>query len=120
RLFDALDGVAERTAAAYADRLPVRVCASLREAVEGAEIIMTPVAERAEAAGTIIAPEWIGAGALLLPLANDFGWTAEALQRADAVFSDDIAQFASFIERGEMTRSRDLTGVQEFRDVIVG
>lgn len=120
RLFDALDGVAERTAAEYADRLPVRVCPTLREAVEGAEIIMTPVAERAEAAGAIIVPEWIADGALLLPLANDFGWTAEALERADVVFSDDFGQFQSFIDRGEMTRSRGLTDVREFRDVIVG
>lgn len=120
RLFDALEGVAEQTAAEYADRLPVRVCASLRDAVEGAEIIMTPVAERAEAAGAIIEPEWIAAGALLLPLANDFGWTSAALDRADVVFSDDFAQFQSFIDRGEMTRSRGLTGIEEFRDVVVG
>ncbi len=120
RLFDALEGVVERTAAEYADRLPVRICATLREAVEGAEVIMTPVAERAEAAGAIIDPAWIAAGALLLPLANDFGWTAEALQRADIVFSDDVAQFRSFIDRGEMTRSRGLRGIQEFRDVVVG
>lgn len=118
RLFDALDGVAERTAAEYGDRLPVRVCASLEDAVRGAGVVMTPVAERAEAAGAIIEAEWISPGALLLPLANDFGWTEQALLRADAVFSDDVAQFRSFIERGEMTRSRRLAEVREFRDVL--
>lgn len=120
RLFDAMPGVAERAAKDFAGRLPVRVPERLEDAVAGADVIMTPVAERAEAAGAVIQPEWVEPGALLLPLANDFGWNADALERADRFFSDDIGQFDSFVERGELTRSRNLKHVEEFRDVVAG
>src|SRR5690606_18784784 len=105
RLFDTRPEMATGLAEAFADRLPVRVHARLRDAVADADVIMTPVAERAEASGAVIERDWVRPGALLLPLANDFGWTAEALQRADVFLSDDIAQFQSFIDRGELTRS---------------
>lgn len=120
RLFDALPGVAESVAEQYADRLAVRAYERLEDVVVGADVILTAVAERAEAMGAIIERDWVKRGALQLPLANDFGWTAEALEAADRFFSDDIAQFRSFIERGEMTRSRNLGELHEFRGVLTG
>jgi ornithine cyclodeaminase/alanine dehydrogenase-like protein (mu-crystallin family) len=79
---------------------------------------MTAVAEKDEGEVGAILPEWLSPGALAVPLANDFGWTSEALESCGAVWVDDINQFQSFIDRGELTRSHNIAKPQPFASLL--
>lgn len=71
RIFEAVPEVANRAAEESAGRLPVRVRAGIEDAVHGADVVMTPVAERVEAMGAVVELGWVKSRALALPLAND-------------------------------------------------
>ena len=65
--------------------------ASPREAVEGAEVVVTagPILARPSPA---IVPEWLAEGVLAVPLDYDSYFTPEALAAADRFFTDDTPQ----------------------------
>jgi ornithine cyclodeaminase/alanine dehydrogenase len=117
RLYDAIEAASRGAEERFAGMLPLRVVDSVREAVDGAAVILTAVAEQDEGDAGAILPEWVAPGALALPLANDFGWTAAALEQCDSYVVDDLDQFQSFLDRGELTRSENIDA-REFAPVL--
>jgi alanine dehydrogenase len=70
-----------------------------REAVEGAEVVVTagPIVESPESPLT---PDWLGGRFLGLPIDFDFYFGAEAVSSADLFLVDDIAQFEYYRSLG--------------------
>lgn len=120
RLYDIVASAAESALRLSGRPERCAIVGSVREAVEGADVIITAVAERTEDAAGEIEWGWLSDGALMLPLANDFGWSSEAMTRAHAFFVDDRAQFEHFRAIGELERSTGVTEVAEFSAVLEG
>lgn len=81
------------------DVLPERATAAgPREAVDGAEVVVTagPIVESPDPP---IGPGWLGEAWLCLPIDFDFYVRAETVAAADAFWVDDVAQFEHY--RGE-------------------
>lgn len=117
RLFDVRPGAAEDAQTASGSAT-CRVVGSLRSAVEGAQAVVTAVAERDEGPAGTIQPEWVSEGMVMLPLANDYGWNQDALGLAERLFVDDIAQYLHFRAIGELGRSDSLPEPREFAGVL--
>jgi ornithine cyclodeaminase/alanine dehydrogenase len=93
----------------------VRQCKAPREAVEGADIVVTcgPITSNPDRVGEI---GWLKPGALAVTLDYDCYWKPEALRAADAVFTDDIPQLEHLREYGYFNGLTDITG--EIGDAI--
>jgi alanine dehydrogenase len=95
----AYDPHSERVAA-----LPGRVQAvsGPREAVEGAEIVVTagPIVEEPVSP---LGPDWLGDRWLALPIDFDFYFGAETVAAADLFLADDVGQFAYYRELGHFS-----------------
>ena len=79
--------------------VPVEAAAGPREALAGAEVIVTagPIVEDPEPP---IAPDWLGARWLALPLDFDFYLRQETVAGADLFTVDDVPQFEYYREQG--------------------
>jgi len=77
----------------------VEVAAGAREAVEGADVVITagPMTERPE---PVLAPDWIGERCLLLPIDFDCYVTSEAVERCDRFVVDEVDQFEYYRKQG--------------------
>jgi len=93
-----LNGYAEAMAARFPDWALAK-CGSPREAVEGADIIVTagPIKKTPEPG---IEPGWVKPGAFASPVDFDTYWHREALGEFDKIFTDDIPQFRFYQENG--------------------
>jgi ornithine cyclodeaminase/alanine dehydrogenase-like protein (mu-crystallin family) len=71
---------------------PVEAAAWPREAVEGADVVVTagPIVEEPESP---LGPDWLGQRWLALPIDFDFYFGAAAVAAADLFLADDVAQF---------------------------
>lgn len=118
RLYDAIASVSEAAEREYATLGNYRAVPTLEDAVRAADVIVTAVAEREQ--GDVIREEWLDEAALLVPLANDFGWAPEALSSSSALIVDDTAQYEHFREIGELARSDGCPAPIELCDVLVG
>ena len=97
----------EAAVAAYdphADRIAslgdgVEATAGPREAVAGAEVVVTagPIVESPESP---LGAEWLGERSLGLPIDFDFYFSAEAVESADLFLVDDVAQFEYYRSLG--------------------
>jgi ornithine cyclodeaminase/alanine dehydrogenase len=90
------------------DPLPERIgtlegnvtpCTNPREAVEGAEVVVTagPIAENPPSP---LSASWLGGRWLALPLDFDFYFQAEAIAAAELFVVDDVAQFEHYRDFG--------------------
>lgn len=118
RLCDALPGRAQDVADSVDSDGRCRAVDTVQAAVDGADVVLTAVAERE--GGDPIRPEWLTPGALLVPLANDFGWTPEAMATVTANVVDDIPQYTHFRGIGELERSAGVPDPVELCDVLTG
>ena len=71
---------------------PVQAASGPREAVEGADVVITagPIVEEPESP---LGPDWLGDRWLALPIDFDFYFGAEAAGAADLFLADDVGQF---------------------------
>jgi alanine dehydrogenase len=78
---------------------PVEPAAGPREALEGAEVIVTagPIVEGPD---PVITPDSLGESWLLLPIDFDFYVRPETVAAADLFLADDVAQFEYYRELG--------------------
>jgi ornithine cyclodeaminase/alanine dehydrogenase len=79
------------------------VTADARQAVDGAEIVVTagPIVERPE---PVIDASWLAERVLLLPIDFDFYVTAEAIASCGAFYVDDVEQFEYYRGQGHFGR----------------
>ncbi|HYB55160.1 MAG TPA: ornithine cyclodeaminase family protein [Alphaproteobacteria bacterium] len=97
--------------------LQVRQCKNPREAIEGADIVVTcgPITadpQRIAEAG------WLKPGALVVTLDYDCYWRAEALAAVDALYADDRAQLEHLKQYGYFGAVRQITS--ELGEVVAG
>jgi ornithine cyclodeaminase/alanine dehydrogenase len=92
----AFDVLPERTASLEGD---VTRCSDPREAVAGAEIVVSagPIAEDPQPP---ISASWLAERWLALPLDFDFYFQAEAIEAAELFVVDDVGQFEHYRELG--------------------
>lgn len=104
---------AEEMAARYGIRVKERK--SPREAIENADIVVTcgPITAKPDRVGEA---HWPKRGALVVTLDYDCYWKTEALQKADTLYTDDIAQFQHLKEYGYFKGVEMITG--EIGDVV--
>jgi ornithine cyclodeaminase/alanine dehydrogenase-like protein (mu-crystallin family) len=97
--------------------LEVRACATAREAVRGAPLVVTggPIEPRAP---RTIEADWLEPGMLGVSLDYDCYWRPAALRAADKFFTDDVAQLEHVRESGYFREAPAVTG--EIGDVVVG
>lgn len=88
--------------AVYDVRRELSTTADPREAVEGAEIVVSagPIVESPEPP---IGPDWLGEAWLCLPIDFDFYFRAEAIAAADLFVVDDVPQFEAYRAHGHFT-----------------
>lgn len=91
--FDTDPSTAERYAAEMRDRLELEVvtCSEPRLVLAGAELIVTatPTTVRSE----VLDHAWLSQGQSVVSIEYDCFWRPGSLNRLDAVFTDDVAQF---------------------------
>ena len=77
----------------------VTACSDPREAVEGAEVVVTagPIAENPDSP---LSAGWLGERWLALPLDFDFYFQAEAIEAAELFVVDDVGQFEHYRDLG--------------------
>lgn len=77
----------------------VEVASSAREAVDGADVVVTagPIVEHPE---PVLAPVWIAERCLLLPIDFDFYVTPETIESCNLFVVDDIPQFEYYRQQG--------------------
>ena len=77
----------------------VEVAASAREAVEGADVVVTagPIVEHPQ---PVLAPDWIPERCLLLPIDFDFYVTRDAIESCSLFVVDDVDQFEYYRRQG--------------------
>jgi ornithine cyclodeaminase/alanine dehydrogenase-like protein (mu-crystallin family) len=97
--------------------LAVRPCASAREAVRGAPLVVTGGPIEPTLARTIDA-DWLEPGLLGVSLDYDCYWRPAALHAAHKLFTDDVAQLEHQREFGYFRDTPPLTG--EIADVVAG
>jgi ornithine cyclodeaminase/alanine dehydrogenase-like protein (mu-crystallin family) len=97
--------------------LTVRRCKSARDAIEGADIVVTcgPITAQPD---RDIGAGWLSPGALAVTLDYDCYWHADALAAADALYTDDLAQLEHLKEYGYFQAVGELTG--ELGEVVAG
>jgi ornithine cyclodeaminase/alanine dehydrogenase-like protein (mu-crystallin family) len=117
--FDIVPEALQRYAAEMTARhgLTVRSCPSPREAIAGADIVVTcgPITASPE---RVIEPGWLAPGALAVTLDYDCYWRAEALAAVDALYTDDQPQLEHLKHYGYFGAVRRLTG--ELGEVVAG
>lgn len=101
RAYDTAPGVAERFAAEEGERrgLDVTVVNSPREAVEGADLVVTagPILKQPHAS---IKAGWFGEGAFASLVDYDSYWDPAALAEVDKFCTDDVPQFEHYRSLG--------------------
>jgi alanine dehydrogenase len=87
----------------------VTAAAGPREAVEGAEVVVTagPIVERP---ASPLAPDWLAERSLGLPIDFDFYFSAEAVSSADLFLVDDVPQFDYYRSLGHFRGWPDPAG----------
>lgn len=87
----------------------VRQCGGPREAMEGADIVVTcgPITPTADRVAEL---SWLKPGALVVTIDYDCYWKPEAFAAADAIFTDDIPQLEHLKEYGYFSGVRSVTG----------
>lgn len=97
----------------------VRAAAAACDAVEGAEVVVSAVSERA---GTEVRIEsdWLAPSSVLLPLAGQYGWDADCFARSDLVFADDVKQFRHEVSTGYLDRFAGSPEPRELSHVVAG
>jgi ornithine cyclodeaminase/alanine dehydrogenase len=95
----------------------VRACASAREAVRGAPLVVTggPIEPGIE---RTIDADWLEPGMLGVSLDYDCYWRPAALRAADRFFTDDIAQLEHVREHGYFRDAPPVTA--EIGEVVAG
>lgn len=88
---------------------PVHAATEPREAVEGADVVITagPIVEEPVSP---LEPDWLGDRWLALPIDFDFYFGAEAVAAADLFLADDVAQFEYYRELGHFRGWPEPTG----------
>ena len=88
---------------------PVQAASGPREAVEGAEVVITagPIVEEPESP---LGPDWLGDRWLALPIDFDFYFGAEAAGAADLFLADDVGQFEYYRGLGHFRGWPEPTG----------
>jgi ornithine cyclodeaminase/alanine dehydrogenase-like protein (mu-crystallin family) len=97
--------------------IEVTPCASAREALRGAQVIVTAGPIEPTLTRTI-EPGWLEPGALGVALDYDCYWTPAALRAADKFFTDDVPQLEHLREYGYFRDHPPITG--EIADVVAG
>lgn len=97
--------------------IEVRPCASPREAIRGAHIVVTGGPIEPTAQRTIDA-DWLEPGMLGVALDYDCYWRPAALKAAHKFFTDDIPQMEHLKEYGYFLNIPPITG--EIGDVVAG
>jgi ornithine cyclodeaminase/alanine dehydrogenase-like protein (mu-crystallin family) len=92
-------------------------CRTPRDAVDGADIVVTCGPITANAA-RVIGPGWLKVGGLAVALDYDCYWTAAGLNAVDRVFTDDIGQLRHLGEYGYFTHLGREVG--DLGDVVAG
>jgi ornithine cyclodeaminase/alanine dehydrogenase-like protein (mu-crystallin family) len=119
RLFDISDEAARRARRSSTLMERCRISPNIHAAADGADAIITAVAERDEGKAGQIEAGWMDPNGLALPLANDYGWSADALSECDDLFVDDVPQFVHFQEIGELSRTKGLPEPREFSSLLI-
>lgn len=98
----------------HADRIAslggsVEAAAKPRQAVEGAEVVVTagPIVESPDSP---LGADWLGERLLGLPIDFDFYFNAEAVESADLFLVDDVAQFEYYRSLGHFQGWPEPTG----------
>jgi ornithine cyclodeaminase/alanine dehydrogenase-like protein (mu-crystallin family) len=119
RAFDISQPALERYAAEMTRIHGVEVipCAGPHEALDGADIVVTAGPIRPDG-GRLIEPDWLKRGALMVMIDYDSYAKPETLQRADAVFTDDVPQLAHLKEHGYFLGAPD--DIVEIGEVVAG
>lgn len=101
RAYDTLPAAAARFAEACQSQygLRCRICASPREAVEGADMVVTagPIQRPPS---PVLVPEWLAADAFVSAVDVDAYVTPAALHAADIFATDDLPQYAAYHRNG--------------------
>jgi ornithine cyclodeaminase/alanine dehydrogenase-like protein (mu-crystallin family) len=97
--------------------IEIRPCASAREAVRGAQLVVTGGPIEPARPRTIDA-DWLEPGMLGVSLDYDCYWRAAALKAADKFFTDDIPQLEHLRQYGYFLDTPTITG--EIADVVAG
>ncbi len=101
RAFDIHREVAEDFAAGMSEKLglDVEVVEEPREAVTGADLVVTsgPIREEPE---PVIDAGWLAPGAFASPVDFDAYWTGAAFAEADKLATDDLGQFGYYRQQG--------------------
>jgi ornithine cyclodeaminase/alanine dehydrogenase len=92
-------------------------CGSPREALEGADIIVTAGPIRPKG-GRVIEPDWLKPGSLLVALDYDSYLKPETLHRASAVYTDDVPQLVHLKDYGYFNGAPER--LFEIGDVLAG
>lgn len=104
RVFDINVAAAERLAAETPPelRFDVRVARSVREALDGADVVVVAGSNERPRDG-LIEPDWIAPGAVAVSINRDTCWTAEAIAAMELVVTDDRRSIAHMQEHGICT-----------------
>ncbi len=95
----------------------VQACASAREAVRGAPLVVTGGPIEPHLPRTIDA-DWLEPGMLGVAIDYDCYWRPAALRAADRFFTDDLPQLEHLREHGYFRDTPAITG--EIGDVVAG
>jgi ornithine cyclodeaminase/alanine dehydrogenase-like protein (mu-crystallin family) len=92
KIFDTNEETLLKLISSLNEHLPFRVEAgqSIQDVIEGANVIVTATGHLEE---RIFKEEWVGNGALVLPI-HTRGWEREILSKADKFIVDDWQQFS--------------------------
>ncbi|MBI1893320.1 MAG: ornithine cyclodeaminase family protein [Candidatus Rokubacteria bacterium] len=97
--------------------VPVHRALNAREAIDGADIVVTAGPIEPAAIRTI-GPGWLKRGALGIALDYDCYWQAAAFQAADGFYTDDVAQLHHLEEYGYFRGAPPVTA--EVGEVVAG
>ena len=102
-LYDLVPEHAVRFAAWATERFPrlrFQTVASAREAVAGADVVVTAGPTERQAPRPI-QPDWLRPGVLGLPLDYDCYWSGAALSATDKYYVDDLEQYRGYQAQGD-------------------
>ena len=90
---------------------------SPREAVEGADVIVTagPILKEPN---PVIEAEWVKPGATAIPLDFDSYWKSSAIASMDKFYTDDVEQLKYYIEEGWIRPIAKIDG--DLGEVVIG
>lgn len=76
--------------------LALRACAGPEEGVVGADVVISAIGEQAR---PVLRGEWLGEGALALPLEGEAAWDSQAFGAVDRLIADDADVFVEAFRR---------------------